>query len=233
MLAVIMAAGKGTRMAPLTDTTPKPLLPIAGRPILEYILASLPPQITEAWVLVGPHSEQYPEKIGPSFGSIKITYIRCESSGPLAGTAGMIWQIKDRFQNDEPFMVLNGDDVHERDELAKLAKYRYAFGLFKTVPEHNAYRAFELDAKGIVIGTHFPDEKEMKEGILIATGAYVMDRKIFDYEPFKLKNGELGLPQTLLKLAADFPAHGVVMKKWIQINAPADLVKAEKSLYNQ
>ena len=73
MKAIILAAGKGTRLRPLTETTPKPLLKIANKPILEYNLDALSGLITEALIVVGYKKEMIMEYFGTSYKKIKIT----------------------------------------------------------------------------------------------------------------------------------------------------------------
>ena len=77
----------------------------------------------------------------------------------------------------------------------------------------------------------------MKTGILVSTGAYVMDSRIFKYKPVKLANGEYGLPQTMLtaalpagRQAKTISIKGAVMKNWLQINRPEDIKKAQNKL---
>ncbi len=247
MKAVILAAGKGTRFGEITKTTPKALIKIsphqaspltaiqkrgglgtgqAGKPIIEYTLDSLPRKITEVYLVIGHLGGLIKKHIGKEYKGRKITYIKLKK---LTGTATAIWRAK-RYLGRNKFLVLYGDDIYSKKELEKLVRFDWAFGLAKTIPPTPKYLNMVLDSKKYIIQALYPTKKEMRTGILVSTGAYVMDSRIFKYKPVKLSNGEYGLPQTMLAAAKDIPIKGVVMKNWLQINRPEDIKKAEKLL---
>ena len=226
MKAVILAAGKGTRFGELTKTTPKALIKISGKPIIEYTLDSLPSRIKEVYLVVGHLGKKIKEYVGDNHKGVKIKYIELKN---LTGTATAVWRAK-KYLGREKFLVLYGDDIYNKKELGELVKQSWAFGLAKTIPPSPKYLNMVLDSKKYIIQALYPTAKEMKTGILISTGAYVMDSRIFKYKPVKLSNGEYGLPQTMLAAAKDIPIKGVIMKKWLQINKPEDIKKAEKKL---
>jgi len=158
------------------------------------------------------------------FGDINIKYV---SLSHLLGTAYALWQSRPLLK-DGKFFVLNGDDIYNKKELEKCISFDLAFGLSKESPPSSKYISIDLDENNNIIGHHRPTEKEKK--ILMATGAYVLDHRIFDYEPVKIANGEYGLPQTILEMAKKHPIKGVLMKKWISITHPEDIKKAELKL---
>lgn len=232
MKVIILAAGKGTRFGELTKTTPKALIKISGKPIIEYTLDSLPSRIKEVYLVVGHLGEQIKKYVGKEYGGLKIKYIELKN---LTGTATAVWKAK-KYLGKEKFLVLYGDDLYSKKELEKLTApsttlgASWAFGLAKTLPPTPKYLNMVLDSKKYIIQALYPTEKEMRTGILVSTGAYVMDPRIFKYKPMKLSNGEYGLPQTMLAAAKQIPIKGVVMKNWLQINTPEDIKKAEKVL---
>lgn len=226
MKAVILAAGKGTRFGELTKTIPKALIKISGKPIIEYTLEALPPQIKEVYLVVGHLGNQIKKYVGKEYNGLAIKYIELKN---LTGTATAVWKAK-KYLGKEKFLVLYGDDIYSKKELEKLVRFNWAFGLAKSIPPTPKYLNMVLDSKKYIIQALYPTAKEMKTGILISTGAYVMDSKIFKYKPVRLANGEYGLPQTVLTAAKSIPIKGVVMKKWLQINSPEDIKKAEKIL---
>ena len=226
MKTVILAAGKGTRFGELTKTTPKALIKISGKPIIEYTLDSLPSRIKEVYLVVGHLGKKIKEHVGDNHKGVKIKYIELKN---LTGTATAVWRAK-KYLGREKFLVLYGDDIYNKKELGELVKQSWAFGLAKTIPPSPKYLNMVLDSKKYIIQALYPTAKEMKTGILVSTGAYVLDSRIFKYKPVKLSNGEYGLPQTMLAAAKDIPIKGVIMKKWLQINRPEDIKKAEKKL---
>ncbi len=107
-----MAGGKGTRIASLNSAIPKPLLPVAGKPVLEHEIECLKRQgITDIILTVGYLADQIVDHFGDgSRFSVNIEYIREEV--PL-GTAGALYYLKDRVKDD--FLLLNGDMIFDVD----------------------------------------------------------------------------------------------------------------------
>ncbi len=107
MRAMILAAGKGERMRPLTLTTPKPLIPVAGVPLIEYHLGALARAgftevvVNHAWL--GEKIEAHVGN-GERFG-LQVTYSR--ETQPLETGGGIFQALK--YLGDEPFVVVNGD----------------------------------------------------------------------------------------------------------------------------
>lgn len=75
MRAVILAAGEGKRMRPLTEKIPKPMLQVLGRPLLEHIFDSLPDAVDEVILGIGYLGGQIKAHFGSSFGGCKIRYV--------------------------------------------------------------------------------------------------------------------------------------------------------------
>ncbi len=230
MKAIILAAGKGTRFEEITKRIPKSMIPVAGKPIIEHTLEALPSSVKEVFLIIGHLGDQIKKHLGKEYGGLEIKYIRLKN---LTGTATAVWQAKKHIGKREKFLVLYGDDMYSKQELEKLIppsttlKTSWAFGLAKVIPPSSKYLNTVLDPKNYIIQALYPTEKEMKTGILISTGAYVMDGRIFKYKPVKLTNGEYGLPQTILLAAKQIPIKGIIMKNWLQINRPEDIKKAE------
>jgi CTP:molybdopterin cytidylyltransferase MocA len=110
--AVVMAGGRGTRLSPLTDDVPKPMLPIAGRPILERLVMHLVSAGIEQIYLSINYLGHVIERHfgdGSSFGCA-IEYLREEPDVPL-GTGGPLRLLNDKRPPDAPVLVMNGDLV--------------------------------------------------------------------------------------------------------------------------
>jgi len=225
MQAVILAAGKGTRLGKITKTNPKALAKIAGKPIIEYSLSSLPDKVKKVHIVIGYQGNKIKAHLGNKYGHVDLNYIWQKE---LKGTGEALKLIKP-FIKDK-VLILNGDDIYSKKELENLIKHSRAIGLARAIPQHNKYLSIKTDKNKMIKGAVYPTEKEMKRGAFLATGAYVLTPEIFKYKPVKLLNGEYGLPQTILKMAEKLKTKGVHMKKWIQINYPIDLQKAEKLL---
>ena len=119
MKVVIMAGGKGTRIAQVNATVPKPMIPIEGKPILEYQIETFKKQGYTDIILIVGHMGNVIQKYfgdGSAFG-VQISYIVEEQ--PL-GTAGALYFLKDEIQND--FLLLNGDIIFDVD-IQKFLEY--------------------------------------------------------------------------------------------------------------
>lgn len=223
MQAVILAAGKGTRLGKRTEKIPKSLTPVCGKPILEYIFSALPSSVTEVVLVVGHLSDKIKNRFSNKYKGRKITYVQAE----LNGTGGAIWQAKSHLGPGK-FLVLNGDDIYWKPELENLIKHNWSAGLANLIPSSPKYLTFTLNRNNMILGARYPNAKEMVEGITISTGAFVLDHAIFKYKLVPISETEYGLPHTILKVIKKHPLKGVFMKKWIQINTPEDLKRAEE-----
>lgn len=220
MKAVILAAGRGTRMGELGQIIPKALIQIKGKTILSHTLAALPTAINEIIIVIGHLKEKIKENFGNKFGEIPIKYINQEE---MAGTAGALWAAR-QFINKERFLVLNSDDIYCREDLEECLKYPLAIGLRKEMPKNPKVLAIDIGQNNNLVGWHRPAENEK---ISVATGCYVLDNRIFDLEPVRLSNGEYGLPQTLFKMIGKSNIVGVEMPSWISVNTSEDIEAAK------
>ncbi|MBI4458150.1 NTP transferase domain-containing protein [Candidatus Uhrbacteria bacterium] len=221
--AVIMAAGLGTRMRPLTDDTPKPLLPVLGRPILEWNIESLPAEITEVVLVVSYLAEKIRAHFGDSWGGRAIRYVE---QPDLKGTGMALAACAPLLAGR--FVVMNGDDLYAREDIEAALKHELAI-LAKPAEGPGRFGAFKVDAAGNLVD--IVEGGETGPGSLINIGLYVLDRRVFDYPPVPIKDGaEFGLPQQVALMAKD---HRVAILKagfWVPIGYPEDLAKAESLL---
>jgi mannose-1-phosphate guanylyltransferase len=142
MKAVVLVGGEGTRMRPLTETTPKPLIPLVDRPGLDHVLDHLARHGVHEVVLSSPYLEQtFHPFIESRHGDPAITWIT--ETEPL-GTGGAIVNALDAL-DDEPFYALNGDILTDLDLTAMLVHHREA-GASVSIALHHVEdaRAFGL-----------------------------------------------------------------------------------------
>lgn len=223
MKAIILAAGEGTRLHPLTLETPKSLIQISGKPIIERIFESLPDEIDEVVMVIGHLKEKIKSHLGENFQNRKIIYVEQKD---MKGTFGALYSAKELIGEGERFLVLNGDDLHHKDELEKFLKTSgRAFGVQKMVMPN--YYALNIDS-GNLESFRPQTELEKEEGTLIATGVYVLDSEIFKHSGVVVYGGELGLPQTILAQKGGYPIKVIETKNWIPINSFEDIEKANK-----
>ena len=145
---MVLAAGRGTRLAPLTDTTPKPLVPVAGRPFLEHILEFLRAGGIREVVLNLHHlGRRIEEHLGD--GARFGLRVRYSWENPILDTGGGIKRAEPLLAG-EPFLVLNGDSLLEL-RLAEVAERHRERGAIATMvvrpdPDAERYGLVELDA---------------------------------------------------------------------------------------
>src|SRR5439155_20652833 len=117
MDAIILAAGLGTRLRPHTLHTPKPLLPVQGRPILDWTLGALPPSVDRVVVVVHYLAEQVAAylKKQPHFAQ----WVTVPQEQPR-GKGDALRRSRQHLRSDT-FLVLNGDDLYGARDIAALA----------------------------------------------------------------------------------------------------------------
>lgn len=222
MQAIILAAGKGTRMRPLTYDMPKAMLPVKGKPVLEYTISFLPEEIDEIIIVINHLGDQIKNYFGNEWKGRKIKYVVQEK---LNGTGGAVNICKDLVKGK--LMVVMGDDLYNKEDLAKLAKEELAI-MAKDFDNAERFGIFETDEQGNLINI-IESPHNFKSG-LINIGAYILNEKFFDCEMVPKKKGdiEFGLPQALAQMAKDFPVKIVKATEWLPIGFPEDLAKAEE-----
>ncbi len=225
MQAVILAAGKGERMRPLTDNTPKPMLRIKGRPILEYTLSNLPEAIAEFILVVGYKNDLIKDYFGYSYRGREIKYI---PQLELNGTAGALFQAKHLLK--DRFLVLNGDDLYHYDDISKVLPYDFCI-LTKEI-NHNLrnFGVVKVDERKNLV--EIIEKPTNPENNLANIGVYSLTDKIFDYKPVPINEREFGLPQTLVSMARDYSVRVEKADFWHPIGYPEDLQKAEEIIHH-
>jgi mannose-1-phosphate guanylyltransferase len=185
MRAMVMAAGLGTRLRPLTYEVPKPLVPVANRPIMEHILRLLPRHGLDEVVA---NLHWFPDAIQRRFGDgaecgISLTY---SHEGELLGTAGGVRNVASFF-GDEPFVVMAADALTDID-LSDLRAAHEANGGIATLAVKRVANVSEF---GVVIAGQdgriqgFQEKPDPAEALsdLASCMIYVLEPEIFDYFP--------------------------------------------------
>lgn len=220
--AVILAAGLGTRLRPHTLTTPKPLLAVAGRPILEWNIEKLPAEISRVILVVGYLKERIMAHFGSSWNGREIAYVE---QTELNGTGGAVAACADRL--DGKFVVMNGDDLYAAADIGAALAHDLCI-VTKEAVSGGRFGAFKTDAAGNM--TEIIEGAEVGPGSLVNIGLYVLDRRFFDYPLVAINDKEFGLPQTLVAMAKDHPIRILKASFWQPIGYPEDLEKAAKIL---
>jgi NDP-sugar pyrophosphorylase family protein len=217
MKAVIFAAGLGTRLRPLTDEIPKPMIRIGGRPILEHTLEALPTSVSEVIMVIGYKGKAIREYFNDA------PAVRFVEQHELRGTYDALSCAQPFL--DGPFLALNGDDLYSRKDMEQLIASGPYTMLAHRLPTANPYSHLEvLDGQLRHIALN-KDSMHLPER-LVYVGACHLDGSFFHLEPASTPNGESGLPQTLERHLATHPVRVIEASYWMPIGTPDELQAA-------
>ena len=226
MQAVILAAGRGTRMGKLVEDTPKPMLVVAGKTLLEHKFDALPEEVDEIILIVGYLADVIKEKYGDSYGGRKIRYITQENI--VGGTADALWQAQALLGGK--FVVMMGDDVYSKGDIEAIRTHDWAI-LVQRAPDTAVGGRVVVDSEHNVVD--IIEGNQGGEG-LVSANMFALDARSFDFsqQPKAAGSSELGLPQTILAASkvSGIPFNVVEAVQWIQITNPDDIQAAEKTL---
>ncbi|MGB4652752.1 bifunctional sugar-1-phosphate nucleotidylyltransferase/acetyltransferase [Methanothrix sp.] len=225
MQAIILAAGEGSRMRPLTARVAKVMLPLAGRPLLEHIVLRAKEAGIDRFVLVvgyaaGSVRDHFQD--GRRLG-VKIDYaIQAEQ----LGTAHALMAAESLAS--EQFMVLNGDVIPDIDALKELAKKEMAVSAFR-VDDPRRYGVFLLQ-NGIFQSV--VEKSDNPPSNLANAGIYLFKRWIFDELRAlpRSSRGEYELTDGLNRAAKREAVEIVELKRWLEIGRPWDILEANAAL---
>lgn len=223
MKAVILAAGEGVRMRPLTNDRPKPMVEVLGRPLLHHILDTLPDEIDEIVLVVGYLSDKIKNYFGEKFGRFKIQYV---FQPEKLGTAHGLWLCKD-FLGKEKFLMLYADDLQSKTDIKRCLAHPLSI-LAKEVEDPRRFGVIIADEKGTVLD--LVEKPEFPVSKLASTGVKVLDGRVFSYPARKHENGEYYITDSLARLAKDHDIQVVRASFWFPIGYPEDIEKAERIL---
>lgn len=224
MIAIILAAGRGVRMAPLTNTSQKAMLTVLGKNLIEWKLEALPPVDTIVLV-VGYMKEQVTNYFGTTWRGVPIIYVEHTT---LNGTGGAV-ALCESYVTDTA-LVLMGDDIYNKDDLQKLVAHDYAMLVLDEGEAGLKKKAQVVEKDGLLIGLNEGTIQTGTPSPLINTGAYVISKDYFRFPLVEVFSGEYGLPQTMAAHSNDTPVTIVRASWWIQITSPDSLATAEHFL---
>lgn len=209
-------------MKNLTNDTPKPMLCVLGKPLLEHHISFLPKEIDEVIFIIGYLGDQIRSYFGNEWQGRKISYVEQKE---LNGTAGAIHLAKDMVRGK--FLVTMGDDLYHPSDLEKLSRHPIALLGYHTT-NAASFGIVTVDAKNRLLGV-VERPHGFTEG-LVNTGAYVLNADFFKYGPVKITETEYGLPQTLVVMSRDIPVTVEVTTRWQPVGNPDDIAFAEQFL---
>lgn len=186
MKAMVLAAGKGTRLFPLTGEIPKPLAPVVDTPIISHIFSLLSRHgFNEAHVNVNYLADTLIEAFGEDSETDGV-HVTLNREKELLGTAGGVKRLEDRFR-DGTFVVVSGDALTDVD-LRRLVEFHKETGAVATIALRRVYDTqefgvVEIDEEHNIQGFQEKPDPEEAISTLANTGIYVFEPRALDYIP--------------------------------------------------
>lgn len=218
---VILAGGLGTRLRPLTEDTPKPLLPVGSRSLLETLIEQVASYgFRDLYLAVGYRADQVERQLGDgSRLQVRIRYVR--EPEPL-GTAGAIRLLQGELRH--PFLVVNGDLLTKANfghllDFHHSEKYDLTMGV--TSYHHRVPFGVVEVAKGLVVAL----EEKPEQSWLVSAGMYVLNPSVVTLVP---SQGPFDMPALIRAVLARgrqvgaFPVH----EYWLDVGAPEEYQRA-------
>ncbi|MCW3129434.1 MAG: sugar phosphate nucleotidyltransferase [Methanophagales archaeon] len=231
MQAVILAAGEGKRMRPLTYERPKVMLPIAGKPIIEHLLWEVKEVgINDFVFVVGYHDETIRDYFGKGErGDVTIQYVtqktQLGTADALRRTEGLV---------EDKFLMLNGDTIVSAEDIRKVITddTNISLGVIE-VRNPEDYGVVETEGKKI---TKIHEKMKEPPSNLINAGVYLLNESIFKAlsKTDKSKRGEIELTDSLqLLIASGEDIFWREIEHWVDVSYPWDLLAANEFLIDK
>jgi glucose-1-phosphate thymidylyltransferase len=178
MKAVVLAAGEGSRLKPFTTTKPKVMLPVANKPILEYVVSALQESgIIDIVMVVGYKREKIMDYFqdGHAWG-VDITYVE---QYPQLGTAHALTQVS-HLINDY-FLVVNGDTIVGASNIKEIMRHRSYDATLLTTHADPAQKYGVVTTHNGLVKSIEEKPRFEEDGNIVNAGVYRFSRRIFDF----------------------------------------------------
>jgi aminoglycoside/choline kinase family phosphotransferase/GTP:adenosylcobinamide-phosphate guanylyltransferase len=218
MKALILAAGLGTRLRPYTDHTPKPLFTIAGRPLLDIIIANLERAGCESIIINTHHLHREIERFVASRSySVPVT---TRHEPQILGTGGAIKNVAD-FWDERPFMVINADIVADVD-LAEVYRThcRQHHPATLVLCNNSDFNSVAVEEEKWISGFRDQNSGQTDERLLTFTGIQVLEPLILDYIPENQAYSSIDAFKKILAEDKKLQAWIIADGKWQDIGTP-------------
>ena len=219
--AVILVAGKGTRIQPLTLTKPKPLLKICGKTILEHNLNQLQGLVKEVILVIGYKGEMFKNFIGNRYKNLNIKYIWQKDP---CGTGDATKQAMSLVNNK--FLLLYGDDLYVKQDIKQVLK-KFPCILLKKVENPSPFGQVII-RQNLVKGLEEKPKKTISD--LVNTGLYFLDKTFFNFEIKKSPRGEYEFTDFIKNFIEKQKLYFGIAKNWIPLPYPWNLLDANELL---
>ena len=222
MQTVVLAAGQGTRMRPLTDRRPKPMLPVADRPLVAHTVdAAIDAGADRIVLVVGYEADEIRAYFGESRAGVPVEYVVQERQ---AGTADAVRAAADALER-APFAVLNGDALFDQAGLDDLYADGPAVGSVR-VDDPSQYGVLDVTDGRVTGITEKPEEPPSE---LVNAGAYVFPADALDWlDVPESERGEHELTDVLERTIDAVEVRPVAFDRWLDVGRPWELLSANE-----
>lgn len=233
MLAIILAAGRGSRMGNLTQDTPKPMLRVLGKTLIEWKLEALPGEVTEIILVVGYRQQVIRAHFGSMWRGKRITYV-VQQPYQLFGTGYALHLCLSRgiIAAHDKTLVLMGDDIYDPLDLAALCRVMPSMLVARPEPPDPSrdWQVFVNEQGHIDHIAERPEQGRVSQ--YVNAGAYCIDARYFDAGLKRGAGQEYTIPHAVLSLVHthNMPFTAVCATRWIQITDPESIATAEEQL---
>ena len=225
MYGVVLAAGRGTRMRPLTDRRPKPLLPVGDRSLLERVFDTAYDVVDEFVVVTGYRGDAIRDGVGESYRGRPIHYVE---QAEALGTAHAVAQAEPVVDDD--FLVLNGDVVVDASLPRALAEAGAPAIAATEVEDPRAYGVLSVDDDGSLAG--IVEKPADPPTDLANVGCYAFEPEVFEYieDTPESERGEYEITTTIDRLLGDGRRIEVANYggTWLDVGRPWELLAANE-----
>ena len=224
MKAVILAAGEGKRLRPYTETIPKVMLPVANKPVLEYVVDAVKKSgITEIIIVVGYKKEVIMEYF-KNYKNAKITYVTQDKQ---LGTAHALLQAKNHIKG--PFIVLSGDNIIDQKSILKLIKDESKYSMLIKEHSHPSKYGVVFVEKGKL--KEIVEKPKEELGKFISTGIYKLPKSIFNKIKELASQGVYDLSSVIQSIVAKGEnINTIIADSWMDIVYPWDIILLNETM---
>ena len=221
MKAVVLTAGEGTRIRPLSADLPKPMLPVADRPLVAHTVdAAIEAGAEEVVLVVGYEADVVREYFGETYRDVPISYAVQEEQ---AGTAHAVNAASDRL--DGPFAVLNGDNLYDPEAIADLFAEAPAICAVEVDDPRN-YGVLSTEDDAVTGIVEKPDDPPTN---LANAGAYAFPAEAREWlEVPPSERGEHEITDVVAKLIDQYTVTPVTVSRWMDVGRPWELLEANE-----
>jgi len=221
MQAVVLAAGEGTRMRPLTENTPKPMLPVADRPLVAHTAdTAIEAGAEELIFVVGYEADAVREFFGDSYNGVPVEFAVQEEQ---LGTADAVNAASEYL--DGPFAVLNGDNLYDEASLSDLFDAAPAIAAY-SVPDPSNYGVLSTEGDRVTAIIEKPADPPTE---LANAGAYVFPAEARDWLDVEMsERGEREITDVVTQVIDAYDVTAVEVDRWLDVGRPWELLEANE-----